>query len=245
MIYGASAGTAATLAIGSTDDQLVVSGGAPAWAANPSITKATLTTEGDIIYASGSATPARLGIGTASQVLSVSGGVPAWTTPAGGGGMTLINTGGTSFSGSDFTISSIPTTYKTLKIVAVNFGINTTGFVQLQPNGSATLYTGKVMRANPTTPSVVDRTATVIGFNDGLDVDGNVTNGNFAVVTIDNYASASEFKQVVSNGNFSYSGGLGLCASTGELRTTTAITSLKFVTNQTFNAGTVYVYGVE
>jgi hypothetical protein len=85
MIYGAGAGTAATLAIGSTDQQLVVSGGVPAWATSPDIAKNTLTTTGDIIYASGSATPARLGIGTASQVLSVSGGVPAWTTPSGGG----------------------------------------------------------------------------------------------------------------------------------------------------------------
>jgi hypothetical protein len=78
MIYGASAGTAATLSIGSTDDQLVVSGGVPAWVTSPDIAKNTLTTTGDIIYASGSATPARLGVGSTDDQLVVSGGAPAW-----------------------------------------------------------------------------------------------------------------------------------------------------------------------
>jgi hypothetical protein len=116
MIYGASAGTAATLAIGSTDQQLVVSGGVPAWATSPDIAKATLTTTGDIIYASSANTPARLGIGTTSQVLSVSGGVPAWTTPAAGGGMTLIATA-TPSAASSLSFTSIPGTYKHLMLV--------------------------------------------------------------------------------------------------------------------------------
>jgi hypothetical protein len=105
MIYGASAGTAATLAIGTANQQLVVSGGVPAWATSPDIAKSTLTTTGDIIYASGSATPARLGIGTASQVLSVSGGVPAWTTPASGGVST------TGWSGYNFGATTRLSTY--------------------------------------------------------------------------------------------------------------------------------------
>jgi hypothetical protein len=116
MIYGASAGTAATLAIGTAAQQLVVSGGVPAWATSPDIAKSTLTTTGDIIYASGSATPARLGIGTASQVLSVSGGVPAWTTPAAGGGMTLIGTA-TPSGATSLSFTSIPGTYKHLVVM--------------------------------------------------------------------------------------------------------------------------------
>ncbi len=42
------------------------------------ITKALLTTAGDIIYASATSTPARLGIGTSAQVLKVATGLPAW-----------------------------------------------------------------------------------------------------------------------------------------------------------------------
>jgi hypothetical protein len=125
MIYGAGAGTAATLAIGSTDQQLVVSGGVPAWATSPDIAKSTLTTTGDIIYASGSATPARLGIGTASQVLSVSGGVPAWTTPS-SGAMTLISSTTLGTAAQEFTISSIPGTYKHLLLRAYRMKSSTT-----------------------------------------------------------------------------------------------------------------------
>ena len=46
------------------------------------ITKALLTTKGDIIYASAANTPARLGIGTDNQVLTVATDVPAWEAPA-------------------------------------------------------------------------------------------------------------------------------------------------------------------
>ena len=42
------------------------------------ITKALLTTTGDIIYASGASTPARLGVGTNLQVLKSNGTIPGW-----------------------------------------------------------------------------------------------------------------------------------------------------------------------
>jgi len=46
------------------------------------ITKALLTTTGDVIYASGAATPARLGIGTSGFVLTAGATIPSWATPA-------------------------------------------------------------------------------------------------------------------------------------------------------------------
>jgi len=42
------------------------------------ITKALLTTKGDIIYASATSTPARLGIGTDTQLLNVATDIPGW-----------------------------------------------------------------------------------------------------------------------------------------------------------------------
>jgi hypothetical protein len=203
------------------------------------------TTLGDIEYRSSTAnTNTRLGIGSTGNVLTVAGGVPTWAAPSGGGGMTLINTGGTSFSGSNFTISSIPTTYKTLKIICVNWGINTGGYTFLQPNGSATLFTGKIVTAAPTTLTNATKSADNVQLNEGLDIAGSTTDGNFHVIEIENYYSTTEYKQVTTNGNFTSASGVCLCQNTGELRTTSAITSLKFITNQTFNAGKVYVYGV-
>jgi len=46
------------------------------------ITKALLTTKGDIIYASAASTPARLAIGTDNHILTVATDVPAWEAPA-------------------------------------------------------------------------------------------------------------------------------------------------------------------
>jgi hypothetical protein len=53
------------------------------------ITKALLTTKGDIIYASAANTPARLGIGTDNHVLTVATDLPAWEAPAAAAAHTL------------------------------------------------------------------------------------------------------------------------------------------------------------
>ena len=45
------------------------------------ITKALVTTTGDIIYASGASTPARLGVGANADVLTLAAGVPSWAAP--------------------------------------------------------------------------------------------------------------------------------------------------------------------
>lgn len=48
------------------------------------LTKATVTTSGDLLYGTGASAITRLGIGSTGQVLTVSGGLPAWTTPSPG-----------------------------------------------------------------------------------------------------------------------------------------------------------------
>jgi hypothetical protein len=77
-----------------------------------------MTTTGDTIYSSSGSTPARLGIGSTGDVLTVAGGVPTWAAPAGGGtNWTLLNSGGTSLSGSTTTISGISAKDKILILV--------------------------------------------------------------------------------------------------------------------------------
>jgi hypothetical protein len=141
IIYASSANTPARLGIGTAAQQLVVSGGVPAWATSPDIAKNTLTTTGDIIYASSANTPARLGIGTTSQVLSVVGGIPAWATAAGGGGMTLIATA-TPSAATTISFTSIPGDYKHLFLVwyGVYQSSDTKGFFVRLNNDSASVY---------------------------------------------------------------------------------------------------------
>jgi hypothetical protein len=84
-----------------------------------------MTTTGDTIYSSSGSTPARLGIGSTGDVLTVAGGVPTWAAPAGGGAnWTLLNSGGTSLSGSTTTISGISAKDK-IMIVVTNASTNT------------------------------------------------------------------------------------------------------------------------
>lgn len=81
-----------------------------------------LTTKGDIwVYGT---SDTRLPVGTNGYTLvadsTESLGVK-WQAPASGGGYTLINTGGTTLTGSSVTVSSIPGTYRDLYVLAVNY----------------------------------------------------------------------------------------------------------------------------
>jgi hypothetical protein len=190
---------------------------------------------------------ARLAIGTAGQVLQVNSGAtaPEWATPAGGGGITLINTGGTSFSGSDFTISSIPTTYKQLRVVCVNYSINTGGYANVQPNGNSTLCFSKICTGiNTANVGTTNKDSDSIQFNEALDILANTTDSNLLILDFYNTLSTTEYKQFSTTGTFSASGARVFLQQVGEVRTTSQITSLKFFTNRTFNGGKVYVYGV-
>lgn len=78
------------------------------------------TTAGDIDYYTTSTAKARVGIGTAGQVLQVNAGAtaPEWATPAGGGAnFTLLNSGGTSLSGTSTSITGITGQDKLLILV--------------------------------------------------------------------------------------------------------------------------------
>jgi hypothetical protein len=213
-------------------------------AINPTIVDA----KGDIIAASAADTVTRLAVGANDTVLtadSSTGTGLKWATPS-AGGLTLINAGGTSFSGSDFTISSIPTTYKQLRVVCVNYSINTAGYIELHPNGSSTLCNSQVQVSigHSVNVGAYSSSGAAIHFNYAQDIAGNATDNNQLVIDIFNVGSTSQFKQIHSYGTFGYSGGRGGIQQMGEIRTTSAITSLKFFTNRTFNGGTVYVYGV-
>ena len=213
-----------------------------------------MTTTGDTIYSSSGSTPARLGIGTAGQVLQVNSGAtaPEWATPAGGGGMTLINTGGTALSGASTTISSIPGTYNDLVIYMVDWYSSTNSGVNLLINGDSTAanYQQFVARgAGSTNGTYVDNSTVGMELS-GYQVVG-ADNNNFVSIYIPNYANTVSRKVANSlagyQANTSPSPSKGVTNTTcNYLGSTLNITSLEFKTFAgTWSGGTVYVYGVK
>jgi hypothetical protein len=98
-----------------------------------------LTTTGDTFYASAAGTPARLGIGSTSQVLTVAAGVPSWATPGGSGAnWSLLNSGGTTLSGSStVTVSGISSKDKIMILLDGVDCVNTAQDVSLRLNADA------------------------------------------------------------------------------------------------------------
>jgi hypothetical protein len=204
------------------------------------------TTLGDIEYRSSTAnTNTRLGIGTTGQILAVSGGVPAWTTPAGGGGMTLINTGGTTLTGASVTIGSIPSTYKDLQLVIRNFKpANDAGDIRARFNAD----TNTRYQTEQYAPSVTNKTFSGDKIFLSESNDNSVATG-LIVLDIYDYANTVTWKMAHSRGivvdyltttSFSFT-------SYGHFyNQTDAISSIVlFPSAGNFTSGTAYLYGVQ
>lgn len=207
-------------------------------------TISTATTNGDLLYGTGSGALTRLGIGSSAQVLTVASGVPSWATPAGGGSMTLINTGGTALTGATVSVGSIPSTYQSLYISVVNFKPATNnGYLCMRLNGDAGANRHYYSVANASQASYNStRLAISYGQNNG---------GSYSTIVseIPNYANGTIWKNVIG---FS----LEQDATTitdldtyqwyGAYNQLTAISSLDFFVNTgNLTSGTVYVYGVK
>lgn len=107
------------------------------------ITKATLTTRGDLMYASAANTPARLAIGTSGYVLTSNGTDPAWAAPTSTGAMTLL--GSQVLSGTQATFDTntilggnISGSYNHLRIVWMGRGASASTYANLLVNNDAT-----------------------------------------------------------------------------------------------------------
>jgi hypothetical protein len=205
-----------------------------------------MTTTGDTIYSSSGSTPARLGIGTTGQILTVAGGVPSWATPAGGGGMTLINTGGTTLTGSSVTIGSIPSTYKSLVLKIYEYSGTVDGTtIRIRFNSDAnTRYVSINSNSAPGNFSFGGPTSGDLGANQ----DDVTTSTYFANVEIPNYSSTATWKManVTAIGNwFLTPSDVGYSNCMIVYNQTTAISSIDLFPNSgNFDSGTAYLYGV-
>ncbi len=82
LIYGGTSGAATRLPIGAAAQVLTVSGGLPAWVANPAGFANPMTTLGDLITGGTGGAAGRLGVGATGQILTVVAGAPAWALAA-------------------------------------------------------------------------------------------------------------------------------------------------------------------
>jgi hypothetical protein len=213
------------------------------------VPKSTVTTAGDVIYATGSGAVTRLGIGTAGQVLTVNGGAtaPSWATPAGGGGMTLLQT--LSISGTSVTSASIPSTYTNLYLVFSGIyagGGNLDSTVRFNSDSGAN-YGYAVMAGQDSSGSFgVSAGGSSIPF---VTVTTNNAFNGSGFMEIARYAETGR-KNITTNqiGAISGGGNKRYNYIQGYYDGSSAISTITFArvqTDQTYSSGTIYIYGVK
>jgi hypothetical protein len=204
------------------------------------------TTLGDIEYRSSTAnTNTRLGIGSTGNVLTVSGGVPAWAAPASPDSMTLLSTTAITAT-SSITVSTISGAYTRLIVFVENFGLNTTGNVQMRFNGdSGSNYSSSSVQSQQ---GAVHPTGTLTSFGTvGFSNMAGTNNASF-IVDIPFYANTAAYK----NGTFQVSGTYGGTSNPVSFsggfayRSTAAISSITLLTaEQLLAQGNIKIYGVK
>jgi hypothetical protein len=205
-----------------------------------------LTTAGDIMYASSASNPARLGIGTASQILAVNSGAtaPEWVAAPSSGGMTLINTGGTTLTGASTSITSIPGTYKHLYLVLKKVYFAGTGTLYMTLNNDTTnnySYSG-ISNVNTTISGI--SSSSTSGFYLGvMSNSSTVKNLGEWAIWIPLYTDTNSV--AVHSVCKSYNGTSSSSrVMDGIYDGSAAVTSIELLGDANFSGGTAYLYGV-
>ena len=185
-----------------------------------------ITTAGDTLYGTGSGTFSRLGIGTAGQVLAVTGGAtaPSWTVA---GGMTLLNTGGPTFSGASM--------YGT----AADFM-----YVRLNGDSGANYTTRRLQVAASSTGVNTSGTATSSSLTQ-IPAASSFDKNGCGEINIPDYTLTSG-QQIINSRSLGYdSANLYSIHQISAYNKSAAITSITLgVTSGTFSGGKFYIYGV-
>jgi hypothetical protein len=216
------------------------------------------TTLGDIEYRSATAnTNTRLPVGTTGQVLTVSGGVPSWSTPAGAiGNYSLLNSGGTTLSGTTTTVSGISGISKLMIFIAGASTGSTSSSVYFRLNtDNTTKYRQTNLRAELTNTYNTDYwnigesfSGTAESFIYVGDMNNINTSTINAYIAIDG-CNSSGIKTFEFNGGGSKSGGGSAGVGPtwrwggGVYEGTSTISSVSILSGDNFDAGKVYIYG--
>ena len=230
-------GAAAIRSLGSAIDTTVFNN------ANAAIAKTIVDAKGDIIAATAADTPARLASsGVNGEVLTIDTSTATglkWATPS-SGSMTLIST--TTLTGATVSLTSIPQTYKDLRLVLKDFlhtgaGNNTLQFIV---NSTNSIY------ASQNGSTALTDTAVNTSVADLVSIFRPAIAGNFSVSYLYDYANSTTYKYLNA---FNFSSD---AATTWRIenmrsgiRTTSAISSITFsLATGSFNGGSVELYGV-
>jgi hypothetical protein len=222
--------------------------------ADAAIAKTIVDAKGDIIAATAADTVSRLAVGANDTVLTADSSTATglkWGTIS-SGGMTLINTGGTSLSGTSVTISSIPGTYTMLKLVIVDSylsgGDNNTLELQMNSDTGGN-YRYAVVRVADTSVYGSQSSGTTsirLGWtaSDGT----SQTRRTNVSAEIWNYtATTGVFVSGQATTNADSGTTRGTATFTGIYDNSAAITSITLFLGSTasFAGGTLYLYGVK
>jgi hypothetical protein len=164
--------------------------------------------------------------------------------PAAGGGMTLINTGGTSLTGASISISSIPDTYNYLMLVVENYKPATDGVEALMRyNSDSNTRYGVTADADASNIVANQTFAYVVAPNDNSTATGTST------CFIYGYANSTTWTYCTTE-SLSNSSSNPADANFRRWRNfynqTNAITSITlFPQSGNFTSGTAYLYGVK
>ena len=243
LVVGTGADTFSRLAVGASNGHVLTVDSAEATGLKYAAPD-PLTTKGDLFTFS--TTEARLAIGvTNGHVLTVDSAEATgmkWAAAA-SGGMTLINTGGTTLSGASVTIGSIPSTYKHLQLVVLAFRPATDNVsLLLRINGDSTASRYTISHPDDRSNDVFDQSRWGLGGGD------NGASNSLIILDIFDYANTESWKigqlySIANNSstptNFNMDMGLAAYNQTG------AITSLVLLPSAgNFTSGTAYLYGV-
>jgi hypothetical protein len=201
--------------------------------------------KGDLIAATAADTVARLAVGANDTVLTADSSTATglkWATPA-AGGMTLINTGGTTLTGASVSISSIPATYKNLQLVIRLFlPANDNVTMNLRFNNDST---GVYYDADTTSDYNFNPSATSIAA--GVNNDNAVTQG-LVITNIYDYANTTTYKVANSlsfANNASVTSNFNYRVCNAFWKSTSAINRIDlFPSAGNFTSGTAFLYGV-
>jgi hypothetical protein len=157
------------------------------------------------------------------------------------GGMTLLST--TTLSGGTTTISSISGSYNNLFVTVTGVTLSTDAIITCRINGSSTgHYQNRTVSLGSAWTEYQNSPIYLTGGSSITAATGKVS----YAIQFFNYASATHIPFLI-NGSFSNTAdGFRSTFIGGAYETTSAMTSLSFVTGAgTFSAGTVKIYGVK